>query len=388
MSLIQQFDTLHEHATQATGLSDFGDDNYCEPMRAFLSEVEGKAEFNETGADSVAAEVTALLVGRLMATESVKQTPGATLKKSARPLIIIGLPRTGTTVLQRFLFQDEQFQVLPLWLAHMPMPRPPRDSWESHPGFQQVAEGLEQLDETCPQFRQVHPMAADQPDECRLIINHSFWSPTLAMTNPVPDYRQWVLNSDPHNGYDYYRQALSAIGYGDDRPWLLKDPSHLFALDKLLELYPDACIVQTHRDPVPAITSISSLALMFRNLRERNVDPEAHGLMSLESWAHGLQKAEQVRQQHSNQAQFFDIYIDETRRDPIGTVERMYRHFGIPITEQTRARWQTVVDSDPRMGHATHTYSPEFFGLTQDRVYDAVGDYYDRLQQVRHNADS
>jgi hypothetical protein len=385
MGFLSQFDAFHDMAAKATGLNDFGSDDYHEPMRLLLGEYDRRVQFNPVGTGMIVGETVGRLVGRLMTEQGLKSNPASVNAPITRPLVVIGMARTGTTALQRLLSQDPALQSLPLWLGSMPMPRPPRETWESNPCFQQVTQGLEQMYALSPEIRTIHPMAAGEPDECRFALNHSFWAPDSSTTAVIPEYANWVLNGDASYAYRYYRRVLNLIATGDSRRWLLKDVCHLFNLDSFLDAFPDACIVHTHRDPITSLTSVTSLIYLLRKIRECNVDPVEHGKLVLDTWSPALDKAERLRRKH-DPARFFDVHNDEINADPLGAVERIYRHFDLPVSDEARQAWSKRVRTDPTSGHGAHHYKSEDFGLTREAVYGSVGEYYARYQDVARAA--
>jgi Sulfotransferase family len=385
MGWLDKIDAFHEQAVQATGLHDFGAADYRHGMRLLLSDFDRDPRFNALGSELISAEIVGRLIARLLTAQGLKDHPAARQGRIERPLIVIGMPRTGTTALQRLLSQDPALQSLPMWLACTPQPRPPRESWESNPWYRAAVQALARMFEFDPGMRRIHPIWAHEPDECRFAVNHSFWAPDWSTTTMAPNYADWVLNCDAGYAYCYYRDVLNLIAAGDSRRWLLKDVCHLFNLNSFLAAFPDACIVHTHRDPLTSITSVSSLVFRLRRLREGNPDPIEHGKLGLATWAKAFDRAETLRRS-VDQRRFFDIHKDEVHADPIGSVERIYRHFDIPVTDAARAAWQRHVETDIAAGHGDHHYAAEDFGLTRESVYSACGAYYERYRGVAERA--
>jgi len=382
-----QFDRYHEEARAATGLEDFGANEYHAALRLLLSELDEHMRFNAVGIAMIHADITQRLCGRLLAVAGFKAHAASIDAPLLRPLVIIGMARTGTTALFRLLLEDDNFQSLPMWLACAPMPRPPRHAWDGNPWFQSVRQGLEQMYEFSPAIREAHPMAAEAADECRFAMNHVFWSPDYVSTATVPAYMDWIVDGDARDAYRYHRRVLNLIAAGDSRCWLLKDPCHLYNLDSLLAVYPDARIICTHRDPMVSCASVASLTFLLRSIREDQPDPIAHGKLTLASWGRPLDQFERRRCKYDPR-QFIDVHHDAIRRDPIATVERVYRHFGMPVTDSLRAAWTRRVLSDPKSGHGAHRYTPEQFGFTPDLLRKACGAYYGRYAQAEHDAAS
>lgn len=384
MNFLSQIDEFHRLASQATGLNDFGSQEYVEPLRLLLSDYDKHCEFNQVGVAMIKAGIIGPLVGRLFTEQGLRSLPGLDKLPVEKPLILVGMLRTGSTALHRLLAQDPETQWLPPWLGNTPMPRPPRESWESNPWYLEMARGLEQLNQMSPKIKQIHPMFAGEPDECRFALDQSFWSPSNAVTARVPNYVEWCIGSKAVYAYRHYRRVLSLIAAGDRRRWVLKDPQHLWGLDALLEVFPDACIVYTHRDPVAAMTSMASLVYELRRLREPNLVADTHAKEELAIWGRALSKAEDVRDRH-DPSRFCDVHIDELQADPMATAERIYRYFDIPVTDETRRCWRKFVDADPRAGHGVHHYKTEDFGFTTDDVHEKTARYYERYQRLYGN---
>ena len=211
-------------------------------------------------------------------------------------------------MLQHLMAQDPGIQSLEFWLGLFPRPRPLHDLWERDAWFKRVVQMLEQLEATHPGFTKVHPVFAHRPDECRYVIEQSFWSTTFAGGTNAPNYKSWVLNTDASYAYRYHRKVLSLIANGDSRRWMLKDPSHIFTNETLLEVYPDACIIQTHREPVEAVASVIDLIWLRRHPHEPDLTPVELGKEMIKFWGDGLDNMESVRRKH-NPDQFVDVHV-------------------------------------------------------------------------------
>jgi hypothetical protein len=215
-----------------------------------------------------------------------------------RPIFVTGLPRTGTTALHRLLTADPGHQGLEMWLIEVPQPRPPRDSWPADPVFQQLQAAFEQHHVAHPEFMGVHYMAADQVEECWQLLRQSVRSISYECLAHLPGYSAWLRGQDWTAAYRRHRRNLQLIGLNDaGRRWVLKNPSHLFALDAVLQVYPDALVIQTHRDPRTAIASVCSLAAQACEGWSETFRGSVIGRDQLELWASGLERflAERTR---------------------------------------------------------------------------------------------
>lgn len=289
-----------------------------------------------------------------------------------RPIFVTGLPRTGTTALHRLLSADPANQGLEQWLAECPQPRPPRDTWETNPVYRGIADGLAQHRDANPEFMGLHYVAADEVEECWQLLRQSLMSVSYESLAHIPTYSRWLANRDWSGAYRRHRRNLQLIGLNDPgRRWVLKNPSHLFALDALLETYPDALIVQTHRAPETIVASVCSLADHATNGWSTTFTGDVIGTDQLELWSRGLREFTEARARH-DPAQFVDVDFADLRSDPLGTVERIYAAAGTEMSGAAREAVRSL-DAESRTGdrRPRHTYRLADYGLTEERVREA-----------------
>ena len=385
MTLLSQFDAMHEQAAKATGLDDFGANDYAEPLKLLLSTFDRGGRLDALGEQMTIGAITGILIGRLLAHKGFSAHPDFATALVEKPLIIVGMPRTGSTALHRLLAQDPDCQWLTPWLGNTPMPRPKRDTWDSNPWYQMTVQGLAQFYQLLPDVSAMHPIRADEPDECRFVLDHTFWSPTFVGLGAFGEYSDWVAGADARECYVYHRKVLGLIAGGDKRRWVLKDPtSHPFALPAVLAIYPDACIVCTHRDPLTAMSSVSSMVYSVRKIREPDLTPAQNGREQLSLWGPTAAKMDAALAALPA-ARVFDLHIKELEADPVGSAERIYRHFGIPVTDAARAAWIRRAATDARSGHGEHRYKTEGGGFDASDVYEAIGSYGERYRRMYGN---
>ena len=365
---------MHEAAVAATGLDDFGDNDYCEGLQVLLEAYDNTAQFGDTGRFSCYAMLVNCLRGRLLAQDGIKKLPQCVHNKVEKPLFVIGLPRTGTTILHKLLAQETNNQGLEYWLGSFPQPRPPLEERENNKYFQEIASSLEGLRSLNPDMQTIHEMTVDGVDECRLLLMQSFANVTFQAGATIPDYERWLYQSDLQNAYQLYASSLKLIGSNEpEKRWVLKDPSHLWAMETLLETFPDACIIQTHRDPVKLIASVCSLVMSARTMNEPEASPEAVGAQQLEQWAIVLERSMAVRERYPNR--FVDVYFDDFMADPVAVVKNVYLHFGDELSDKTAARMTHWMNQNPQGKHGGHQYSPEAFGLSERKILDRFAHY-------------
>ncbi|MGW5452336.1 sulfotransferase family protein [Nocardia sp. NPDC003979] len=359
---------LHASATKLTGLTDFGPDDYTEALGVLLDSYRDEAGLTELGSKMSRFFLRGTLVARALSEAAWAANPDFAETPVTRPIFVTGLPRTGTTALHRLLAADPANQGLEMWLTDFPQPRPPRESWADNPAYQQIDAGLRQHQVQNPEFMGLHYMSAADVEECWQLLRQSVMSHSYECLAYLPSYSQWLTTQDWTPAYARHRRNLQLIGMNDSRRWVLKNPSHLFCLDALLAVYPDAVVIQTHRDPATVIPSVCSLNEHATRGWSTVFTPEVIGRTQLDLWSRGLREFTAARARHP-EAHFIDIDFDDLRSDPVGTVETIYRSIGTDLTPQARAA-VLALDAESRTGarKPTHHYSLADYGLTEDMV--------------------
>jgi hypothetical protein len=369
---------LHASAAKITGLADFGADDYTDGLAVLLESYDRDAGLTPLGAKLKRAFLRGALVARLLSEAGWRQYPEHAAVAIDRPIFVTGLPRTGTTALHRLLTADPAHQGLEMWLIEAPQPRPPRDTWAADPVFQGIQAAYEQHHVDHPEFMGVHYMAADQVEECWQLLRQSARSVSYECLAHLPTYSAWLRGQDWTAAYRRHRRNLQLIGLRDGhRRWVLKNPSHLFALDALLAVYPDALVIQTHRAPRTAIASVCSLAAQASAGWSTTFRGEVVGRDQLELWARGLAQFTEARGRH-DPGQFYDVDYDDLVADPAGTVRACYGHFGLPLSGAAADAMRELsapggsAGSAGRPGRPEHRYRLADFGLTGEEVDELI----------------
>ena len=289
---------LHASATKVTGLADFGTDDYRDGLAVLLESYARDAGLTPLGRKVKRSFLRGALVARLLSEAAWKSWPEYATFPIERPIFVTGLPRTGTTALHRLLTADPAHQGLEMWLTQVPGPRPPRETWAANPVFQQIQAAYERHHAEHPEFMGVHYIAADQVEECWQLLRQSMRSVSYECLAHLPAYSQWLRGQNWTGAYRRHRRNLQLIGLPDrGQRWVLKNPSHLFAADALLAVYPDALVIQTHRAPRTAIASVCSLAAQASAGWSTTFTGPVIGRDQLELWARGLEQFWAVRDQ-------------------------------------------------------------------------------------------
>lgn len=362
-------DDIRASATKITGLDDFGDDGYVEGLEVLLDSYANEAGLTPRGNAMKRAFLRGGLVARLLSEAGWKQHPSHADVTIERPVFVTGLPRTGTTALHRLLTADESHQGLELWLTEVPQPRPPRETWEDDPIFSGIQAGYSQHHVENPEFIGIHYMAADMVEECWQLLRQSGTSISYESLAHIPTYSAWLGKQDWTASYERHRRNLQLIGLNDqDRRWVLKNPSHLVALDALMRVYPDALVVQTHREPHTAVASACSLSAEATRGWSTIFEGSVIGRAQLDLLSRSVERFAEERAKH-DPAQFVDVQYDDFVADPVGTVADIYGRFDLPWTDDVRDRVD-VLHQESRQGgrRPSHKYTLEEYGLTAEMV--------------------
>ncbi|BBY40703.1 sulfotransferase family protein [Mycobacterium mantenii] len=370
-------DDLKASASKMIGLDDFGsnDDNYLEALEVLLDSYRRDADLTPLGSKMNRFFLRGALVARLLSEAAWKQYPQYADVAIERPIFVTGLVRTGTTALHRLLGADPAHQGLHLWLAEFPQPRPPRETWDSNPYYSQLNAQFNKHHAENPDYTGLHFMAAYELEECWQLLRQSLHSASYETLAHLPTYSQWLARQDWTPSYQRHRRNLQLIGLNDaDKRWVLKNPSHLFALDALMATYPDALVIQTHRPVETIMASMCSLAQHTAEGWSTSFTGAQIGADAMETWSRGLERFNTARAKYSP-SQFYDVDYKELIADPMGTVADIYRHFGLTLTEEAKAAMEkTHADSQSGARAPKHTYSLADYGLSTETVKERFAD--------------
>lgn len=367
---------LMDVAARRCGLNDFGVKDFVEPLSRLLESCQREAHLNAIGKIALRSDVIRTLCNRLFIEQDRHRYPAIAKQEIREPLFIVGLPRSGTTLLHVLLAANPDHRAPLTWEVMSPSP-PTREKERER--IRRAAQNLSSLEWLAPTFRRVHAMGAELPQECVGLMSPSFLSDQFDTMYNVPSYRSWFLNQDLSPAYDYHRRFLQHLQqrqYG--RRWVLKAPVHMFALPTLLSIYPDAHFVQAHRDPLEAITSVSSLIAILRRVFSDAVDPVQIGRDALQYWSETMAAFMQTRDRLPA-GQIYDLDYRQIRRDPIAAVSSVYEHFGWTLSPETEQRMRTTLGNQPHEQNGFHHYEASQFGLAAAEVDARFSDYCERF---------
>ena len=377
-------DQAHELVSQEVGSDDFGPNDYLAGLRVLLQSMDYDPHFSAMGRRMAWGMVIGVLRSRAQAIQSMKGTPGFDAHAIRSPVVITGVPRTGTTALHRLMAVDRRFQGLQTWLLDSPMPRPPVDTWQDYPQFQKTVAALAAQHAATPEKRAAHYRAAEEVHECCMVLRQSFVSNLWNCAWSAATYDAWWQCQSEESAYRHYHRCVQLIGSNEpETRWLLKNPGHIDNLDLLFAIFPEAKVIQTHRDPAKAVPSLVSLLMQLNALTEdgrRQQRAETMLEREVAKWSSAVRKAERVRLQHPGNV--LDVVHGDFHRDPMGVLERIYGFIGMEITDDVRVGFSQRIEEKPELSHGVHRYNIADYGMTEGQIREPFGDYVQRYDLV------
>ncbi|HME48221.1 sulfotransferase [Mycobacterium sp.] len=382
MMLSERFDPdrLVEKACEAADSDDFGgDDGWRDGLARLTDGLVGEARLSPLGVEIADADIMRALINRLHIVAWRAAHPDVAAEQIDQPIFIVGQPRTGTTILYDLLAQDRQLRPPLTWEVDAPHPPPRVESYHDDPRIAQTQAGIELSEQIVPGFLAFHPMGALVGQECVRIFAGQFCSMIFSVQYRLPTYYRWLLHEADHAAaYRFHRVFLQHLQSGVPGQWLLKSPAHLWQLDTLAREYPDAVIIQTHRDPLKVISSISALTNHLRRMGSDETTVAECAAQSYEEVVHGLHKEMALRDSGALSAdRITDVRYSDFVRDPYTTIKAIYERLGRELRPETEQRMRDFLAAHPGDGGGSR-YTWADTGLDADEVRERVRGYQDR----------
>lgn len=364
-------DVLVAQACAQTGLSDFGDTWFFANIDALIPALNGEAQLSEAGVASASAMIVNGLVNRLRHVELVKRHPEILDEEVEVAAVVVGLPRTGSTMLHRMLASAPGMTGARWFETQNYAPFPGEERGNPEPRREAAKGFLAYMLDKIPDLMSIHPMSIDQPDEELIILGQLYSSTMIEGTYFVPRFAHWLTANDRFQCYRDLKQILKSLQWQDrsrqGAKWVLKTPGHLMALDAVIEVFPEAKIVMTHRDPVATVPSYCSMEHSLYQMASDSIDRESVAGFWVDRLADLLKRFMVVREQ-VNGRNFIDVRYPDLLSDPIGQGTRVLEGAGITVTPEIRAGMEEWVEHNKREDRAPHKYTLQDFGLDKADV--------------------
>lgn len=335
---------------------------------------------NPFGSLAVKGLLERILYGRYMIEKEMARNTRIEDQDIKNPIFIIGMPRTGTTILHAILHQDPAHRSPLAWECLLPYPAATPDNFTSNAQLATVRKEFDQLFKLVPDFRRKHYMEADSPQECLGITAFDFNSFQFSAQLYLPSYMNWFSNESDMLGtmrfHKRFLQYLQSGGVVGER-WLLKSPVHLRRLPEIFEVYPDAKVIMTHRGPADIVSSTASLISSVRTLYSDKEDPHVTGKEQADLWSDYFNRFVMSRKELGKEDQIIDLKFEDFLADRFGTIAQLYTHFGWEMSDAAKKNIRTFLDENPRNKYGKHHYSLDTFGLKEEEVNEQFAQYLD-----------
>ena len=354
--------SLIAEAKRTTGLDDFGDDdNWLEGFSVLLKSLAEEAELTLMGRLMARSDILMWLQQRLTVIDTLKKHPEVLDEEIIAPMFIVGMPRSGTSILFELLCQDEDVGVPLIWEGAYPCPPPETATYAADPRIEKADKLFTQWGRGAPEFNTMHEMRGDIPSECGLLMAGTFTSDHVAAMHQTPSYSMWMYGQDFLPVYEWHKQVLQILQWKNPRKrWLLKAPEHQIHLDTLLKVYPDARIVQTHRDPIKCNAStVSLLGTLYYVRSEKDFDAQMfQNIIMGEATA---QRLELVIKQRADgtipESSIYDSRFQDLMDNPIDCIQGIYDYFNIPMRTSTEKKILDYLANKPKGKFGKHVYT-------------------------------
>ena len=366
---------LLESAGRKTGFSDWGDQGFIEALEALLLSVVREGELTFFGRFALRQFLVDNLCRRLHIIETVKRFPEIGQQKIQQPIFITGWYRTGTTYLHNLLASHPHMRAPLFWELRHPCPGVDPRKVDSQMIIRKVRRTGRIHRYLSPRFSVAHALPAEKPEECLHLFENAFYGTTGFFITEAKAYAWWLLNQDVQNGYEFYKLQLQLLNWQrPGRRWVLKWPYHLWHLDTLLKTFPDATIIQLHRDPGAAIGSVCSLAAIARSSFCASIDAAALGQFWLDYNEAGLRRGFTARQK-AGADQIIDIRYPDLMADPLAEINRILK----AVDLESNAVWLNSLRADfktsPQKKRISHRYVLSQFGLDSGKMRERFAEY-------------
>ena len=366
---------IEESAIKAAGSSDFGNDSYREPLERIVRAMNDEANLSTFGRIAVRNMISSQLTNRIRLQEWTKANPQAAEEEITRPWIILGLPRTGTSILSSLLGLDPMVRPLRQWEARTIVPPATLATMHDDPRIAEAEKTMDGLRKLNPAVLAMHPFGAMLAEECIPLMMLDLRCLGMETQALVPSYGNWLENCDMRPAYVQHKKALQALQTAQPtEAWSLKTPNHLWCIETLLEFYPDARLIWTHRDPGPVTTSVSSLNSTMQSTFAREVDHQAVGANWKGKLKHAIRKGMEYDAK-TKDGWCVHVQYSEMMRDPLATMRKIYAHFDEEPSRLHERRIETWLREKPQTEHGKHVYDPKDFGWSYDGLAEEWSEY-------------
>lgn len=380
-----EVDALLERAADTTGTDDYGDPSFQGGLTQLVESLNHEARLSELGSVMAESFLISTLTNRLRVEAWRAAHPEVADERVEAPIVIVGMSRSGTTLLSHLLGKDDGLRSLLRWEALESVPPPESATYVTDPRYLTAVEMDAVSDMVLPGFKAIHHDPPDAPVECNTLLAHAFNSTVFATVYFVPSYFRWIMSTDPSPAYAFHQRMLQLLQSNVPGRWNLKGPQHGYALEELKKTYPDATFIVTHRDPAVCTASTASLIAYLNEKTSDGTDRSVIGDVTTEFIAHCAGGLTAYHQGHGPSSMIHVAYPDLVR-DPLAMVRTIYEQLGRALRPQVEAAMAELIGTQPQHHYGVHRYTAEDFGLDRaalDERFAAYRETFDFAREQR-----
>ncbi len=373
-----------ENARRASGF-EVRDPMFLEGVERLVHGLEMHARLSTFGRLAARGTVQRSADSRSQVERALSEHPEIGDEEVRAPVFIVGMPRSGTTILHALLHLDRNHRAPLSWECLLPHPAPNPDDYRDNERIETVRKEFDQIFRLVPDFRRKHYMTADSPQECVGVTALNFASFQYVAMAWLPEYLDWFAKADQARNLRWHRRFLQFLQSGGVpvQRWLMKSPVHLMRLRALFEVYPDARVIVTHRHPVDVVPSVGSLISSMRSFYSDHEDTPRTAREQLLTWADYFARFLHDRRELDREKQMVDIFFDDFVKDQMSVVDAIYARFGWDLRSEDRRRMERFLQEERRGKHGVHEYSLDQMGTTRAEIENEYAHYLNFLETKR-----
>ena len=365
-----------DQAKSETGLSDLGEPLFFEGLNKLIDSINNEANLNEIGIQAQPIRIQGLLTNRLRFEEDLKKFPEILDQEIIAPIVIVGLPRTGSTMTHRLLASDPNHTAMLWWEGRYPALLPGEKRGDIETRMELGKAEVDAVVAASPEALDIHPWDYKGADEEILLLEHNFLSTVPESFMALPSYSEWIEEQDHTLAYEDLKKFIQYLQWQnpgrEKKRWVLKSPHHLGFIDKMISVFPDAKIIQTHRDPIKTVPSFCSMCANLFEPLTTNFDKVFIGKHWSNKLTRALNHCMNISEQHPDN--FLDLEFLNMIKDPIDEMKKIYEFIGEPFGEKTEVAMEAWREENKHeMG--AHKYSLEEYDLTESQINDNFAKY-------------
>ena len=365
-----------DQAKSETGLSDLGEPLFFEGLNRLIDSINNEASLNEIGIQAQPIRIQGLLTNRLRFEEDLKKFPEILDQQIIAPIVIVGLPRTGSTMTHRLLASDPNHTAMLWWEGRYPALLPGEKRGDIETRMELGKAEVDAVVAASPEALDIHPWDYKGADEEILLLEHNFLSTVPESFMALPSYSEWIEDQDHTLAYEDLKKFIQYLQWQnpgrEKKRWVLKSPHHLGFIDKMISVFPDAKIIQTHRDPIKTVPSFCSMCANLFEPLTTNFDKVFIGKHWSNKLTRALNHCMNISEQHPDN--FLDLEFLNMIKDPIDEMKKIYEFIGESFGEKTEVAMEAWREENKHeMG--AHKYSLEEYDLTESQINDNFAKY-------------